>query len=68
MPYFRLYFINSASGAYDRFEEFIAADDREALRVVSPAAGLQAMELWCGSRKIQAYPAEAKFSHPKAGC
>ncbi len=63
MPYFRLYFINSASGAYERFEEFIAADDREALRVVSPAAGLQAMELWCGSRKIQAYPAEAKFSH-----
>jgi hypothetical protein len=62
MPYFRLYFINAVSGAYDGFEEFIAADDVEALRVVSPAAGVQAMELWCGSRKIQFYPAEAKFS------
>lgn len=53
MAYYRLYFLDPASGHIDRFEEFDAADDGAAVAVASQSIGEAPLELWSGARKVQ---------------
>jgi hypothetical protein len=56
MQYFRLYFLN-ASGGILRFAEFEAPDDEAALALADEHQGSNALELWCGKRKVRHFPA-----------
>lgn len=56
MAYYRLYLLSSPSGRFVGFEEYEAADDVEAVRVAESHPGSQARELWCGKRKVRAFP------------
>lgn len=55
MAYYRLYFLRD--GHFVRFEEIEAEDDVRAVRAASAQVGAQAMELWCGRRKVQSFEA-----------
>lgn len=53
--YYRLYFMSCASGHIERFEEFEAADDVEAVRVARRQPGQQPLELWQEHRKVKRF-------------
>jgi hypothetical protein len=52
MPYYRLYFIDSA-GSIDSVEEFSARDDVEAVRISRDSVVYQPVELWCRARIVE---------------
>jgi hypothetical protein len=52
MAHYRLYFLNSRTGKIERFEEFEAQDDDQALVLIEQRIGDQPLELWSGGRKI----------------
>lgn len=52
MSYYRLYFMNSFSGHIERFEEFDATSDDEAIARAGTRLGLLVLELWCARRKV----------------
>lgn len=52
MSYYRLYFMDSFSGHIERFEEFDALDDGEAMAFAKSMTGPKALELWCQHRKV----------------
>lgn len=59
MGYYRLYLLAEPGGKFVGFEEIEAADDVEAVRLAEAHQGAQALELWCGKRKVRAFPAKA---------
>jgi hypothetical protein len=52
MAHYRLYYLDSRSGKIERFEEFEACDDDDALGFIEQRIGDQPLELWSGGRKI----------------
>ena len=56
MIYYRLYRVNPANGRFVGFEEIEAPDDVEAVHRAAHFAGSQALELWCGKRKVKSIP------------
>lgn len=59
MAYYRLYRLAEPGGKFVGFEEIEAADDVEAVRRAEAHAGPQALELWCGKRKVRTLPAKS---------
>ena len=57
MSYYRLYFMDGFHGHIERFEDFDADDDREAISATKPRRGALALELWCGARKVARFDA-----------
>ena len=57
MAYYRLYRLAEPGGKFVGFEEIEAADDVEAVRRAEKHCGPQALELWCGKRKVKSLPA-----------
>ena len=57
LGYYRLYRLSDADGRFVGFEEIEAADDVEAVRMAERYCGPQALELWCGKRKVRSFPA-----------
>ena len=53
MGYYRLYIVNPANGRFVGFEEIEAPDDVEAVHMAGHYCGSQALELWCGKRKVK---------------
>jgi hypothetical protein len=58
--YYRLYLLDNAGGRFVGFEEIEAADDVEAAQIAAGYEGPQALELWCGKRKVKGFPAKVK--------
>lgn len=58
MVYYRLYRLAEPGGRFVGFEEIEAVDDAEAVRLADGYAGAQALELWCGKRKVHAFAAK----------
>lgn len=56
MGYYRLYRLAAPGGKFVGFEEIEAAGDDAAVRAAEAYAGPQALELWCGKRKVRAFP------------
>jgi hypothetical protein len=52
MSYYRLYFLSTFSGHIERFEEFDAEDDREAVALAETKQGPLPLELWRSHRKV----------------
>ncbi|MDQ4086896.1 MAG: hypothetical protein M3177_02610 [Pseudomonadota bacterium] len=50
--------MSSSDGRFVGFEEIEALDDLEAVRLAGRHIGPQPLELWCGKRKVKAFPAE----------
>jgi hypothetical protein len=59
MAYYRLYRLAEPGGKFVGFEEIEAADDVEAVRQAEQHVGSQALELWCGKRKVKTLPASS---------
>ena len=59
MAYYRLYLLAEPGGKFVGFEEIEADDDIEAVRLAEAYIGAQALELWCGKRKVKSFPAKA---------
>lgn len=59
MTYYRLYLLAEPGGKFVGFEEIEAADDVEAVRRAEAYLGPQALELWCGKRKVRGFAAKA---------
>ena len=60
MAYYRLYRLAEPGGKFVGFEEIEAADDAGAVARAEAFAGPQALELWCGRRKVRGFaPAAA---------
>jgi hypothetical protein len=57
LAYYRLYRLAEPDGKFVGFEEIEAADDVEAVRAAEAHVGAQALELWCGKRKVRSFPA-----------
>ena len=57
MSYYRLYFMSTYSGHIERFEEFVAASDAQAVSLAQSRQGPLALELWCSHRKVEQFPA-----------
>jgi hypothetical protein len=57
MAYYRLYRLAEPGGRFVGFEEIEAADDAEATRQAEAHLGRQALELWCGKRKVRGFAA-----------
>ena len=57
MGYYRLYFMSSFTGHIERFEEFDADDDAQALGLAETRRGALAMELWCSHRRVEQFAA-----------
>lgn len=57
LAYYRLYVLAEAEGKFVGFEEIEAEDDVEAVRAAEGHVGDQPLELWCGKRKVRAFPA-----------
>lgn len=55
LAYYRLYFLGGPEGRFVGFEEIEAADDVEAARAAEAYVGAQALELWCGKRKVKSF-------------
>ena len=53
MAYYRLYRLAEPGGKFVGFEEIEAEDDVAALTQAEAFAGRQALELWCGKRKVK---------------
>lgn len=60
MAYYRLYRLAEPGGKFVGFEEIEAADDEAAARQAEAHFGRQALELWCGKRKVKGFPASEK--------
>jgi hypothetical protein len=58
--YYRLYLLDDPGGRFVGFEEIEAPDDAEAVRLAAGHEGPQALELWCGKRKVKSFPAKVK--------
>lgn len=56
MIYYRLYRLAGPGGRFVGFEEIEAAGDAEAVRAAEAFFGPQPLELWCGKRKVRAFP------------
>ena len=56
MTKYRLYFMSPRTGHIDRFEEFEAPDDGQAISIAEDQLGEQPIELWAGHRKVRRYP------------
>lgn len=65
MAYYRLYRLGEPGGRFVGFEEIEAADDGEAVRLAEAYCGAQALELWCGKRKVRAFAAGEGPAPPK---
>ena len=52
MSGYRLYFLDPASGRFERSLELDAAEDRAAIALAEGYRGRQSLELWTDSRKI----------------
>ena len=55
MTYYRLYRLAEPGGRFVGFEEIEAPDDADAVRQAGAYAGRQALELWCGKRRVKAF-------------
>ena len=55
MAYYRLYRLAEPGGKFVGFEEIEAVDDVEAARQAEAYFGRQALELWCGKRKVKTF-------------
>ena len=55
MAYYRLYRLAEPDGKFVGFEEIEAEDDAAAIRQAEAFAGRQALELWCGKRKVSSF-------------
>ena len=55
MAYYRLYRLAEPGGRFVGFEEIEARDDVEAARQAAVHCGAQALELWCGKRKVRTF-------------
>lgn len=62
MGYYRLYLMARADGRFVGFEEIEAEDDQAAVRAAERFLGNQPLELWCGPRKVEGFPADAATS------
>jgi hypothetical protein len=56
VAYYRLYRLAEPGGRFIGFEEIEAIDDVEAARLAEVHCGAQALELWCGKRKVRTFP------------
>ena len=56
MAYYRLYRLAEPGGKFVGFEEIEAADDIAAVQLAEAFLGPQALELWCGKRKVKSFP------------
>ena len=52
MSYYRLYFMSTFNGHIERFEEFEANEDADAIARGLDQQGPLALELWCQHRKV----------------
>lgn len=59
MAYYRLYFFDRFSGHIAHFREFEAPGDAAAVAQSAGWRELNAMELWCGHRKVTRWEALA---------
>ncbi len=59
MVYYRLYKMQNAGGRFLGFEEIEAPDDADAVQQAEAFVGSRPMELWCGKRKVRAFPASS---------
>lgn len=57
MAYYRLYRLAEPGGKFVGFEEIEAPDDDDAVRQAEAHVGRQALELWCGKRKVKSFAA-----------
>lgn len=57
MSYYRLYVLSGPGGRFVGFEEIEANDDVEAVQAAQAFIGPQPLELWCGKRRVKAFPA-----------
>lgn len=55
MAYYRLYRLAEPGGKFVGFEEIEAEDDAAATRAAEAHLGRQALELWCGKRKVKSF-------------
>lgn len=55
LAYYRLYRLAEPGGKFVGFEEIEAADDEDAARQAEAFVGPQALELWCGRRKVKGF-------------
>jgi hypothetical protein len=55
MAYYRLYRLAEPDGKFVGFEEIEAEDDAGAVGQAEVFAGRQALELWCGTRKVKSF-------------
>ena len=55
MAYYRLYRLAEPGGKFVGFEEIEADDDVGAVHQAEAFAGQQALELWCGKRKVKSF-------------
>ena len=55
MAYYRLYRLAEPGGKFVGFEEIEAEDDAGAVTQAEAFAGPQALELWCGKRKVRGF-------------
>ncbi|MEA3047403.1 MAG: hypothetical protein QOJ53_1735 [Sphingomonadales bacterium] len=60
LAYYRLYFLDPDSGHIDRFEEFDAAGDAEAIGRAGDMQHDVPLELWSGRRKVHHFPSPAR--------
>ena len=55
MAYYRHYRLAEPGGKFVGFEEIEAEDDAAAVRRAEEFAGRQALELWCGKRRVKSF-------------
>lgn len=55
MSYYRLYRLAEPGGKFVGFEEIEAEDDIAAVDQAEAYLGRQALELWCGKRKVTSF-------------
>jgi hypothetical protein len=55
MAYYRLYRLAELGGKFVGFEEIEAEDDAGAVAQAEVFVGQQALELWCGRRKVRSF-------------
>jgi hypothetical protein len=65
MAYYRLYFFDRG-GHIDQFREFEARDDARAVARAADWRELDAMELWCGRRRVKCWEAFALAPEARA--
>ena len=58
MAYYRLYLLSPSGDHFVGFEEIEAPDDVEAVKLAERHRGVHPLELWCGRRKVKAFPAK----------